>query len=183
MKDVTAQFVSFEVDGRLFGLDIRIVKEVNPNTAITPVPRSARHLRGLVNIRGQVVLVIDIAVIFGKPERPTAPSSQVIILKTAQEVLHSRHRDSRIDPTRYQDKAVGFLVDRIGDVVSVETGAFCPAPPHLAASIAPFVSGVVRLVDGLLVVLDPVELLGFNGAAGADGTSNQPETRLISTKG
>ncbi len=159
MNSGTRQYVSFELDGRLFGLDIRIVKEVNRNTQITSVPRSPEHIRGLVNIRGQVVLVIDVAVVLGQPPRPITELSQVVILKTAQEIQTNRNLDGIVSAALFSDKPVGFLVDRVGDVVTVERGELSPPPPHLEEANARFVEGVLRLEGQLLVVLSAAEML------------------------
>ena len=156
----TQQYVSFELDGSLYGLDIRIVKEVHPNTRIAPVPRSADHICGLVNIRGQVVLVIDIAVVFGRPSRPVTDESQVIIMKTAAEIRRIRDCTEVTDPDRFGDKPVGFICDRIGDVVRINRPHMEAAPPHLAEENARYIEGVVGLGQRTLVVLNAVEMLG-----------------------
>lgn len=159
MSNGTRQYVSFELDGRLFGLDIRIVKEVNPNTRIAHVPRSPAHIRGLVNIRGQVVLVVDVSVVFGRGARPITESSQIVILKTTQEIQANRNLDGSVSPGWFSDKPLGFLVDRIGDVLTVERGELSPPPPHLEEAISRFVEGVVGVDDRLLVVLNAAEML------------------------
>lgn len=159
MSNASLRYVSFELAGNLYGFEIQIVKEVNPHTGITPVPRSAPHIRGLVNIRGQVVLVIDIAVLFGRPPRPVTVTSQVVILKTASEIKRLRRVNMNVSPERFGDKPVGFLVDRIGDVVTLEAERLEPAPSHLAECDARYVQGVVHLEDRLLVILNPAEML------------------------
>lgn len=158
MIDGTRQYVSFELDRGLYGFDIQTVKEVNPSTDITFVPRSPQHIRGLVNIRGQVVLVIDIAVLLGRELRPITASSQVVILKTAQEIRRVRALAKELSPERFPDKPVGFLVDRIGDVITVDAGRLETPPPHLGDGEARYVQGVVHLEDRLLVVLNAVEM-------------------------
>jgi purine-binding chemotaxis protein CheW len=159
VSDGTRQYVSFELDGGLYGFDIQTVKEVNPSTHVTFVPRSPPHIRGLVNIRGQVVLVIDIAVLLGRGLRPITSSSQVVILKTCQEIRRVRSLAKDLSPERFPDKPVGFLVDRIGDVVAVEEGRLQATPPHLDEGEAKYVQGVVHLDNRLLVVLNAVEML------------------------
>jgi purine-binding chemotaxis protein CheW len=153
------QFISFYLESRLYGLDIRIVKEINPNTRLTAVPRTAPHIRGLVNIRGQVVLVMDIAVIFGRKSRPVTEQSQVVILKTAAEIRAARGLTSSLDPTPFGDKAVGFLVDRIGDVTGVTADAIEPVPAHVEEANARYFAGVVRQQEGLQMILDAGALL------------------------
>jgi purine-binding chemotaxis protein CheW len=153
------QFVTFRLDGELYGLAIQVVKEVNPTTAINPVPLSNPTIRGVVNIRGQIVLVMDIAVIFGRPARPIGPESQLVILKTAPELGMIRGLDAGTDVARFGSKPICFLVDSIGEVVSVPAQSMEAPPPHLSVCNAVFVRGIVHSGDDLLVVLDAASLL------------------------
>jgi len=159
VNDKVRQFVSFQLEGNLYGLDIRIVKEVNLNTSICPVPRSSRQIRGLVNIRGQVVLVVDIAVVFGRPPRPITNTSQVVILKTIQELKRIQDLDVRLLPEKHCDKPIGFLVDKIGDVITLEESQIGGPPPHLKECNARFVEGVAHVDERPLVILVAAEML------------------------
>lgn len=151
------QFVSFYLEDRLYGLDIRIVKEINPNLRITTVPRTPPAVRGLVNIRGQVVLVMDLAVIFGRQPRPVTEESQIVILKTTAELKRVQGLD--LDRLPFGDKPTGFIVDRIADVTGVTDDAIKAPPPHLDEANARYVQGVIRLDDELQIVLDAGTLL------------------------
>ena len=153
------QYVSFVVDERLFGVDIRLVKEINPNVAINPVPRTRPQIRGLVNIRGQVVLVIDIAVVLGRGPRRITPDSHIVILKTASELLRIGAPWPAETVARFGDKPIAFLVDRIRDVVTVDAGELGPVPRHLSEGNAKCFEAVVRLGDEVQLVLNPVALL------------------------
>jgi purine-binding chemotaxis protein CheW len=155
----TRQYVSFYLDNRLYGLDIRIVKEINPNTNLAEVPRAAPHIRGLVNIRGQVVLVMDIAVMFGRARRPVTEASQVVILKTAAEVRAAPAISVSLFLASFGDKPVGFLVDRIADVTTVSAEAVEPTPAHVEEANARYFSGVVRVPDGVQMILDAAALM------------------------
>jgi len=153
------QFVTFHIERRLYGLDIRVVKEINPTVAITPVPRAPRPIKGLVNIRGQVVLVMDIAIVFGRAPLQPGSDSQVVILKTAAELCNVRSLERGFDGRAFGSKPIGLLVDRIGDVVAVPAGGLEPAPPHLDEANARFFDGVAQLDDTLLVILNAGELI------------------------
>ena len=153
------QFVSFYSEGRMYGLDIRMVKEINPNVNITAVPRSKNHIRGLVNIRGQVVLVMDIAMMFGRGERPFTEDSHIVILKTAPEISKVRNMKIDFDRKVLGDKPLAFLVDKIGDVISVYEDQVEAAPPHLDEIKSKYVYGVVRLEDQLLMILNAAQML------------------------
>ena len=153
------QLVSFLVEERVYGVDIRVIKEINPTVAITPVPRAPRRIKGLVNIRGQVVLVMDIATIFGRGPQLVGEESQIIIMKTAAELRNVPGLPPTFDPAPYGDKPLGLLVDRIGDVVSLTPDAVEPPPPHLHGGSAGYFDGVAQLRDSLLVILDVGHLL------------------------
>jgi len=143
----------------LYGLDIRVVKEVNANTDITGVPLSSPYVRGLVNIRGQVVLVIDIAVLFGHDPLTITDNSEIVVLKTVQEMQRLRDTDGLLGFKGAGDKPIGCLVDRIADIAVAETYELANTPPHIPQSVARHVEGVIRLKKRLLVVLNPGQIL------------------------
>ncbi len=151
------QLVSFSLEERQYGLDVRIVKEINPLVSITPVPLAPPMIRGLVNIRGQVVLVMDLAVVFGREARPLTIDTKIVILKTASELKNVR-AGAELN-IALGDKPVGFVVDHINDVIGVPSAEVEPVPPHLEAANARFFDGVVRLGDELMMILDPREVL------------------------
>ena len=155
------QIVSFFIDNRFYGLDIRIVKEITPFLRISLVPWAPPHLRGLVNIRGQVVLVMDIAVIFGRAHRPVTDSSHIVILKTASEIQRVTSIDSDNPWYLFGSKPFGILVDKIGDVIQVPAHGIEATPRHIEEDKARFFSGVFNLAEELLMLLDAGEILSY----------------------
>ena len=159
------QFVTFYVEDRLYGLDVRIAKEINPTVAITWVPRTPPYIKGLVNIRGQVVLVLDIAIIFGKGPQQIQEESQIVILKTGDELRAARQVGIDVEADPFGDKPIGLLVDRIGDVISVPDKQVEPPPQHLDEVNARYFSGVVKQGESLLVLLNAAEMLSQASAS------------------
>lgn len=153
------KFLSFYISDHMYGLEIQIAKEVHPDISITEVPLSKDHIRGLVNIRGQIVLVMDISVIFGHEPILITDDSQLVILKTAQEIRNISSINIPVDSNQFGDKPVAFLVDRIGDVITIQESMIEPAPPHLPVNNAAYVKGVVKLEDNLFVILNAEEML------------------------
>jgi purine-binding chemotaxis protein CheW len=138
------QLVSFFLEDQLFGIDIQLAREVNPDTNIIPVPLSRKEICGLVNIRGQVIMVVNLSVLLGMPPRLLTSESHIIILKTTQEYVRVRNRDTSIHAEIFGDKPIGLLVDKIGDVVSVIERDIEPPPQHLDESRSSFFEGVTR---------------------------------------
>lgn len=164
------QLVTFELDGMLYGLDIRVVKEINPTVTITPVPRTPSYLRGLVNIRGEVVLVFDVANVLGRRPQSVAEESRIVILKTASELRAVKGLDW-IDDAPFGDKPMGLFVDKIGDVVSLTEDMVEDTPLHLGEQNAHYFDGVAKLDDTLVAILDAGALLSHSGDSTATATA------------
>lgn len=154
------QFVSFYCGDKLYGIDIHIVNDVNPaSSGIMPVPLSDPHIRGLVNIRGQVILVMDIGVILGNKECFMSPFSHIIILKTKTALARVVGLDKDLDISAFSDKPVGFLVDIIGDVISIQAKKIETTSKYIEKENFNYISGVVKLTDQLLIILNPLKML------------------------
>lgn len=154
-----SQYATFQLKDRLFGLDILLVREIIRVFDVTPVPRTASHIRGLLNLRGQVVTLIDLAVRLGMEAPQITESSHIVILKTAQELSgHARHN---LDFTGTTD-LVGLLVDSIGDVVEADAGKEEAPPANLLDADERFLRAVIKTDIGLLVLLNLQDLLYGN---------------------
>ncbi len=146
------QFNTFYLDDALFGVDIYLVRELNRLLHFTPVPDGPEYIRGLLNLRGQVITVFDLGRRLGLSSRVITPKTRNVILKTDSETAAYRHQHQA--STRVGEDSVGFLVDRIGDVVEVEEDRIEAPPANIGDIVTEFVSGVVELPDKLLVLLD-----------------------------
>ena len=155
------QYVTFYLNEKLYGFDIRLVNEVNPSVDIMEVPLCDPHVRGVVNIRGQVALVIDIMVIFGYTRRPVLDASHIIILKTKQDLIRVKKVHSEIDLDGFGDKPIGFLADMIGDVVTVSSDEIENPTQQIEKADSQFISGIVKLKETLLIIIDPNKLFSL----------------------
>lgn len=152
-----SQFSTFRLGDRLFGLDLMMIREINRILDITPVPHAKEHIRGLINLRGQIVTILDLGVRLGLPSREISDESHNIILKTNAELAaanqgHQKHFATSVD-------LVGFLVDAIGDVVEADDAAIEPPSANVSEAESQFLSGVIKTDMGLLVLLDIKEVL------------------------
>jgi purine-binding chemotaxis protein CheW len=131
----THQFSTFFLDGLYFGVDVLKVQEVIRYQEMTRVPLAASVVRGLINLRGQIVVAIDLRSRFDMPERPAdrVPMNAVV---------------------RVDDVAVSLLVDEIGDVVEVDDDQFERAPATIKGRATDLITGVYKMPDRLLLVLD-----------------------------
>ena len=145
------QYSTFFLGDRRFGLPILSVREIIRSCEITPVPLAPRHVRGLINLRGQIVTILDLAVRLDIQDRPDARESHVVVLAGEESALAASGRSA--DQGGGEDMA-GFLVDGIGDVVEADVGQTKPAPANVTEAEGRLLSGVIQGDSGLLALLD-----------------------------
>jgi purine-binding chemotaxis protein CheW len=129
------QYCTFYVNDVLFGVDVLNVQEVLRYQHMTEVPLAASEIRGLINLRGQIITAIDLRNRMKLPPREDDQKPMNVVIQTDGEV-------------------VSFLVDSIGDVLEVDDETFEPAPPTVDDSTRELVTGVYKLDGTLLMVLD-----------------------------
>jgi purine-binding chemotaxis protein CheW len=150
-----SQYATFHLGDRLFGLEIMRIREINRNLEITPVPHARDHVRGLINLRGQIVTILDLGVRLGLSRQPVGEATHNLILKTRGDLAGA---DAAVLAGASADQA-GFLVDAIGDVVEADETALEPPSANVGEADVRFLSGVLRTDAGLLVLLDLREIL------------------------
>ena len=136
------QLATFELDSLRFGLDVRVVQEVLADQELTPVPQAPAAVRGLVNLRGQILVAIDLRTVLGRSQR------------LVDDVATERHRGRRIVILQTPHEPVALLVDAFGDVVEAEDDAFDACETLLDEDTAALIVGVYRRDAGLLHLLD-----------------------------
>ena len=128
------QYCTFFLDGHYFGIDVREVQEVIRHLETTRVPLAPPVVRGLINLRGQIVTAIDLRRRLEMPAPPADLQPVNVVVSTA-------------------DGAVSLLVDEIGDVRSVPEEAFEPPPDTLRGPARGMIRGAYKLTDRLLLAL------------------------------
>lgn len=151
------RFASFHIGDTLFGIDILLVREINRSIEITPVDLVANSIRGLINLRGQLVTIFDLGIQLGMKKTEISGTTRSIILKTNCEVANLVNTTELEDSTC--DDVVGFLVDKIGDIITTDTDTIQPPPAHLTGIERKFIKGVYKLERELLIILNTATLL------------------------
>ena len=139
-KSDELEIASFYLGETLMGVPIEFVEEINHHLDLTPVPHVPACVRGVMNLRGGVVTVIDLAAVLGLD--PT-----VITRQTCNVVVRSA------------GEQVGILVDRVGDVIRTARNRIDPPPANVAGAEGRFFRGVCKLADSLLLILDTDQIL------------------------
>jgi purine-binding chemotaxis protein CheW len=140
---VTRQLSTFFVDDLFLAVDALNVQEVLRFLEMTPVPLAPPMVRGLINLRGQIVAAVDLRCRLDLPERDSADLPTNVVVRT-------------------EDGALSLLVDEIGDVLEVNEELFEKPPATTPERVREVVSGVYKLSDRLLLVLDPEKVADVN---------------------
>jgi len=147
----TSVFTTFQLNEQLFGVDIRFIREINKQLDLSPVPHAPDYICGLINLRGQIVTVIDLKRRLGFENTSITNETHNLILKTDQEITNSFGADE-VTEFAIPDK-VGLLVDQIGDIVSVVTDTIALPPANVGKVDGQYLRGAVALPEGLLTIL------------------------------
>ncbi|MBX2860944.1 MAG: chemotaxis protein CheW [Vampirovibrio sp.] len=159
----TRSYSTFRLDGKLFGIDILFVREINRQLEMTAVQHAPEFIQGLVNLRGQIVTVMDLSRRIGRMAQNITTESHNMIIKTNSELLPIQEREDRPDLVSSNDM-VGLLVESIGDVVTVKANEISSPPANIGAFDGEYFSGVVKLDDDLMAVVDVQKVLAVAGS-------------------
>jgi purine-binding chemotaxis protein CheW len=134
------QLISFAIGDDQYGVDIMAVREIKGWSTITPLPGQPEYVRGVLNLRGVIVPIVDLRCRFGQGLTEATPLHIVIIVDIA-------------------GKSIGLLGDRVLDIVSLDTAEIKPVP-RIAQSQKPrFLSGLVTNEDAMIALIDLRNLL------------------------
>lgn len=133
--DLSTKFLTFSVGGQYFGISIRNVIEIVQVEPATPMPELPYYAKGIINLRGKVVPLVDVNLRFGKPEQEYTDRTCIIIID--------------IDGVD-----VGFIVDAVDEVLDIEESQISPPPNFSAGRENRFVTGVCKLEKHMVLLLD-----------------------------
>jgi purine-binding chemotaxis protein CheW len=129
------QFCTFLLDGRWYGVDIHDVREILPSQSMTPVPLASRLVAGLINLRGQILPVIDLRACLLLPQRLLGQTSMHIVVST-------------------RDEPISLLVDAALGVYEANEAAFEAPPATVDGPALELLRGMYKSPDRLLHILD-----------------------------
>jgi purine-binding chemotaxis protein CheW len=145
------QYCTFYAGDMYFGIWVREVQEVLQYQDMVSVPLASPVVRGLINLRGQIVTAVDLRRRLGLPDRTDDIDPMNVVVRT-------------------DEGAVSLLVDQIGDVVEVDERTFEHPPATLSGRIRDVVEGVYKLDDSLLLILDAQQAIEVPAPRREDGS-------------
>jgi purine-binding chemotaxis protein CheW len=144
-----SQLISFAIGDEQYGVDIMAVREIKGWSQITALPRQPDYMRGVLNLRGIMVPIIDLRCRFAQGMTEATPLHIVIVVQ-----IGTRH--------------VGLLGDRVLDIVAINASQIQPVPRVSRGAPSDFLSGLVTIESGMIALIDLSQLLSVSLDDGAD---------------
>ncbi len=136
----TEHLATFFLDREEYGVDVKLVQEIIRVAQVTPVPRAPEFIRGVINLRGRIIPVIDLKRKLGLGEFNEARASRVVVVKV-------------------RDRLIGLLVDGASQVLKVPVSVIEAAPEEVVEIDANFIRGVAKLESRLIILIDLIRVL------------------------
>ncbi|MFK5913918.1 MAG: chemotaxis protein CheW [Woeseiaceae bacterium] len=151
LDENSQQFLTFILAGEEYGVDILRVQEIKGWDSVTQVPNTPAYVRGVINLRGTIVPIIDLRARFEMDELDYGPTTVVIVLKVL-----TGDDDSRI---------MGIVVDAVSDVYNMKNDQIKDAPDFGEGVDSSFVKGLATVEEKMVIILDIDHMLNSNELA------------------
>ena len=148
--EAPAQFLTFTLGEEVFAMDIRTVREIIQYGPMTTVPLMPGFVRGVINLRGAVVPVIDLQARFGRPPAKVGKKTCIVIF------------DALRDGERVE---LGLMVDAVSEVIEIAPGQIEPPPNFGTAVRRDFIRGMGKVANRFVIILEPDRAFDVNEMA------------------
>ena len=145
-----AQYLTFQLSGEMYAVGILNVKEIIEYGSLTGIPMMPAFIRGVINLRGSVVPVVDLAARFGGRQTETSRRTCIVIIELTT-------ADERHD--------IGIVVDAVSEVLEVSSADIEPAPAFGAKIRADFIEGMGKIAGKFVIILDIQKVLSVEEIA------------------
>lgn len=132
----------FRIDDALFGIDIVHIQEINKNLSFTKIHDAQSYIKGVLNLRGQIVTIVDLRVKFNRDATSDDDSNRRMII------------------VNYLNESVGFLVDSVDDIIHVDQSQLEESSTQMKGVNPDFFAGVYKLDSEIVIILDVDSILG-----------------------
>jgi purine-binding chemotaxis protein CheW len=139
-KNGRRQFITFCSCGQVFAADIMTIREIRGWTQTTPLPNAPGYVRGVINLRGVVLPVIDLRARLGHGMTETNAKHVIVVVKISERVI-------------------GLLVDAVSDIITPEVSEIQPAPDLARDESSAFVDGIVVVDEKMITILSMNHLM------------------------
>ncbi|WAA13582.1 chemotaxis protein CheW [Fervidibacillus halotolerans] len=139
-NDTLSKIVAFSINDKEYGVDVQYVVSIEKIMPITRVPNVPSYIKGVINLRGIIIPIIDLRTRFQIEEKPYDEHTRIVIIKI-------------------KDKQVGFIVDEAHDVIQISEGNVEAQPDIIGSEKKEYIDGIIKIEDRLLMLLNIEQIM------------------------
>lgn len=143
-QELAGKYLTFELGGEVYGLEILKVQEIIGMMAVTQVPRTPKFVRGVINLRGKVIPVVDLRIKFGLDSQEDTEKTCIIVVQVSQDGV---------------EVTMGILVDEVSEVLDVASEQIEPPPSFGVGVDTDFILGMGKVAQKVVMLLDVDKVL------------------------
>lgn len=140
ITDMEGKFLTFKTETQLFAIAIADVVQIVGMQTITEMPDSPHYVKGIINLRGSIISVIDFRLKLGKPEKEYNERTCIIV-------------------TNIDSKEIGLVVDEVDSVINIEDENISEPPDKSATTRDSYITGIAQTDKGIVLVMDAAKIL------------------------
>lgn len=144
------KFLTFLIGNETYGIQIKKAKEIIRMMETTPIPKTQQYIKGVINLRGKIIPIVDLRLKFGMEEKEYNDRTCIIVIEVENAGTL---------------RLVGAVVDLVSEVINIQQSEIEPPPEYDAKIEGNFLIGLGKLKEKLIMILDIIKILNFDDIA------------------
>ena len=145
MKNIEGKYLTFSLKNEIYGIPISSVKEINAMMNITEVPNTPKYVKGVINLRGKIISIMDLRLRLGMPEQDYSERTCIVVVET-------------MTATNIKKK-IGVVVDNVAEVIDIKSSEVEDFEEDLKDDLEAFINGIAKIKDKIIIILDIISVV------------------------
>lgn len=145
MKNIEGKYLTFSLKNEIYGIPISSVKEINAMMNITEVPNTPKYVKGVINLRGKIISIMDLRLRLGMPEQDYSERTCIVVVET-------------MTATNIKKK-IGVVVDNVAEVIDIKSSELEDFEEDLKDDLEAFINGIAKIKDKIIIILDIISIV------------------------
>lgn len=140
MNNIEGKYMTFTLKNEIYGIPIGTVKEINAMMTITEVPNTPKYIKGVINLRGKIISIMDLRLRLGMQEIDYSERTCIIVVE--------------VPNNEKGKKKIGIVVDHVAEVIEIKNSELEDFEEDLADDLNAFINGIAKVKDKIIIILD-----------------------------
>lgn len=140
MNNIEGKYMTFTLKNEIYGIPIGTVKEINAMMTITEVPNTPKYIKGVINLRGKIISIMDLRIRLGMQEIDYSERTCIIVVEVSN--------------NEKGKKKIGVVVDHVAEVIEIKSSELEDFEEDLADGLNAFINGIAKVKDKIIIILD-----------------------------